>query len=109
MDNSNSPLKRNQFSRLSILAGNAVQIAGILVAGLLLPFARSVNSKPLAIAAMLAAWILLYFSCHGIAHWLVGRLVGIRFAFYTIGGTGNPQAYPPGLRWIFEHLPFFGV
>jgi hypothetical protein len=58
---------------------------------------------------MIAAWILLYFFCHGIAHWAVGRLLGIRFAFYTIGGTGNPEGYPAGLRWLFEHLPFFGV
>src|SRR5262249_21149507 len=21
----------------------------------------------------------------------------------------HPENYPPGLRWIFEHLPFFGV
>ncbi len=58
---------------------------------------------------MIAVWILLYFFCHGIAHWTAGRLVGIRFAFYTIGGTGNPEGYPAGLRWVFEHLPFFGV
>lgn len=58
---------------------------------------------------MVAAWILLYFFCHGIAHWVVGRLLGIRFAFYTIGGTGNPEGYPGPLRWVFEHLPFFGV
>ena len=58
---------------------------------------------------MIAAWLLLYFFCHGIAHWTVGRLLGIRFAFYTVGGTGNPAGYPAGLRWLFEHLPFFGV
>jgi hypothetical protein len=58
---------------------------------------------------MLVAWVLLYFSSHAIAHWLVGRMVGIRFLFYTVGGTGNPEGWPPGIRWIFEHLPFFGV
>lgn len=54
-------------------------------------------------------WVLLYFSSHAIAHWLVGWVVGIRFLFYTVGGTGNPQGWPPGIRWIFERLPFFGV
>ena len=33
----------------------------------------------------------------------------IRFAFYTVGGTGNPEGWPAGLRWLFEHLPFLGV
>src|SRR5215470_2876931 len=58
---------------------------------------------------MLLAWVLLYFSSHAIAHWLVGRSLGIRFLFYTIGGTANPKGWPRGLRWIFEHLPFLGV
>jgi hypothetical protein len=63
----------------------------------------------MAVIAMVVAWVLLYFSSHAIAHWLVGRLVDIRFLFYTVGGTGNPEGWPPGLRWIFEHLPFLGV
>ena len=99
----------NIFRRLSIVAGNTVQLAGLAAAYVALAIARSAQSKPAAIAAMLAAWSLLYFFCHGIAHWAVGRLLGIRFAFYTVGGTGNPEGYPPGLRWVFEHLPFFGV
>ena len=109
MTNSLSPAPRRLVGRLSIFAGNALQLTGIAAASLFLAAARTAQSKPEAALAMIAAWVLLYFFCHGIAHWAVGRLVGIRFAFYTIGGTGNPEAYPPGLRWVFEHLPFFGV
>jgi len=92
-----------------MVAGNTLQITGLAAACAALAFARSAHSKPAAIAAMLAAWTLLYFFCHGIAHWAVGRMLGIRFAFYTVGGTGNPEGYPAGMRWVFEHLPFFGV
>lgn len=109
MNESNSFPKRQVFGRLSILAGNTLQIAGIAAACLALAAARAAHSKAAAILAMIAAWVLLYFFCHGIAHWVVGRILGIRFAFYTIGGTGNPEGYPAGLRWVFEHLPFFGV
>ena len=109
MNGSNSLLRRRIFSRLSIAAGNTLQIAGIAAACAALALARSTPSKPAAIIAMLAAWTLLYFFCHGIAHCGVGRILGIRFAFYTVGGTGNPEGYPAGMRWVFEHLPFFGV
>jgi hypothetical protein len=109
MNASNPFPQRKIFSRISIVAGNTVQIGGIAAAGAALALARSAHSKPAAIIAMLAAWTLLYFFCHGIAHWAVGRLLGIRFAFYTVGGTGNPEGYPAGMRWLFEHLPFFGV
>jgi hypothetical protein len=109
MNTSNSPPQRKIFTRLSILAGNTLQIAGLAAACVALSLARSAQSKRAAFVAMLAAWTLLYFFCHGIAHWAVGRLLGIRFAFYTVGGTGNPEGYPAGMRWVFEHLPFFGV
>jgi hypothetical protein len=109
MNTLNSLPQRKVFGRLSIMAGNAIQIAGIASACAGLALARSAHSKPAAIVAMIAAWVLLYFFCHGIAHWAVGRLLGIRFAFYTVGGTGNPEGYPAGLRWLFGHLPFFGV
>jgi len=108
----NAPIsqpRRHVFGRLSIAIGNTIQIAGLAAARVTLSLAQLAHSKPTAIAAMLTAWVLLYFCCHGIAHWAVGRLVGIHFAFYTVGGTGNPAGYPVGLRWLFEHLPFFGV
>lgn len=102
--------ERKIFGRLSILVGNIVQIAGIAAAFAALVLARSNSKLPiLAAGMMIASWLLVYFFCHGIAHWAVGSLVGIRFAFYTIGGTGNPEGYPAGMRWVFEHLPFFGV
>src|ERR1700686_2503519 len=109
MNGSNSLLRRRVFGRLSILAGNTLQIAALAAACAALALARSAPSKPAAIIAIIAAWTLLYFFCHGIAHWAIGRILGIRFAFYTVGGTGNPEGYPAGMRWLFEHLPFFGV
>jgi hypothetical protein len=104
-----SPLERKIFARMSIVTGNVLQVAGILGACVSLIAARTSARSGLAAASMVAAWILLYFFAHGIAHWVVGRLLGIRFRFYTVGGTGNPEEYPPGVRWLFEHLPFFGV
>ena len=101
--------KRRVFARLSIPVGNVLQIGGILAAYFALQASRSADSTAIAVTAMFLAWVILYFSCHAIAHWVVGRAVGIRFLFYTVGGTGNPEGWPPGLRWIFEHLPFFGV
>ena len=111
MSASSSLQQRKVFGHLSIVVGNMLQIAGITAARAALALAQSVQPRPAAFAAamLIAAWLLLYFFCHGIAHWAVGRLLGIRFAFYTIGGTGNPEGYPAGMRWVFEHLPFFGV
>ena len=101
--------RRKIFALVSIASGNAVQIGGIVAAYFALMGARSARTPGVAVASMILAWVLLYFCSHAIAHWLVGRLVGIRFLFYTVGGTGNPEGWPWGIRWIFERLPFFGV
>jgi hypothetical protein len=101
--------RRKVFGRLSIGAGNLVQVGGLVGAYFALAAARSPKSTIAAVVAMVVGWMLLYFCCHAIAHWVVGRVLGIRFAFYTVGGTGNPEGWPAGVRWVFEHLPFFGV
>jgi hypothetical protein len=101
--------RRKIFGQLSIVAGNSVQIAGLVGAYLAFAAAQSAHPTTAAVVAMVVGWVLLYFCCHGIAHWVVGRILGIGFAFYTVGGTGNPEGWPAGLRWVFEHLPFFGV
>jgi hypothetical protein len=102
-------VRRKIFGRLSILTGNVLQIFGLAAACVALTSARSAPSTTPAVVAMVVAWVLLYFCCHAIAHWVVGRILGIRFAFYTVGGTSNPAGWPAGLRWLFEHLPFLGV
>jgi hypothetical protein len=101
--------KRRIFARLSIAVGNFLQTAGILTACFALKASRSAQSTAIAVITMILAWVLLYFCSHAIAHWLIGRAVGIRFLFYTVGGTANPQGWPIGLRWIFERLPFLGI
>ena len=101
--------KRRVFARLSIAVGNSLQMGGILAACVALRASQLEGSTGIAVMTMLLAWILLYFSSHAIAHWMVGRVLGIRFLFYTVGGTGNPTGWPPGVRWIFERLPFLGV
>jgi len=109
--NTLAPLpQRRIFGRLSIVVGNIIQIVGMSAALAALALAQSYSKLPVfAALIMIVAWLLAYFFCHGIAHWVAGRLFGIRFAFYTIGGSGNPEGYPDGLRWVFAHLPFFGV
>jgi hypothetical protein len=109
MNGPNLSPRRKVFGRLSIVAGNLVQIGGLVSAYFALAAARSARSAIAAVVGMVVGWVLLYFCCHAIAHWAVGRVLGIRFAFYTVGGTGNPEGWPVGLRWLFEHLLFFGV
>ncbi len=58
---------------------------------------------------MVASRLIAYFSEHAFSHWLVGRLVGIRFTGYGLHGTSHPHLYPPGARFLFSSLPLLSA
>src|SRR5438552_18247374 len=105
MNGSDLSPRRKIFGRFSVVAGNSVQIAGLVTAYLSLSSSQSAHSHIAAVVAMVGGWVLLYFCCHAIAHWVVGRILGIRFSFYTVGGTGIPEGCAPRFRCYFRKPP----
>ncbi len=101
--------QRVERARLSIAAGNVIQGAMLASGIAALALSTSDATSGLRAIGLVVGYALVYFSVHAPAHWLVDRLVGIRFTHYSIGGTTHPAAYPPGMRWLFEHLPFFAA
>jgi hypothetical protein len=93
---------------LSIAQGNLVQLGGLLSSLVLLVQARRARAS-IGPRLLLTSWVITYFCNHAIAHWAVGRLGGIRFVGYGVHGTTSPTWYPPGLRWIFQHVPLFSA
>ncbi len=93
---------------LSVTQGNLLQGGGLLASLGMVAWARRL-AAPLSTRLMLISWFITYFCNHAIAHWAVGRLLGIRFVGYGVHGTTSPRWYPPGLRWLFRHIPFFSA
>jgi hypothetical protein len=94
--------------RMSVVAGNLVQLALMGLSIVLLLAAKLRASRPeAAVVLMLLGFLGVYFSSHAIAHWGVGRLGGIQFVGYGIRGTSYPEAYPPAIRQLMGALPFF--
>jgi len=109
MTNSSSKSNRNTRHVFSIFAGNLIQLVGIGLGCILLWFSAQPNSIPLHVTAMIAGYLLVYFTSHSSAHYVVGRLGGIKFTHYTVGGSTHAASYPPVIRQIFERLPFFAA
>jgi hypothetical protein len=92
---------------LSIAQGTTLQVGGLVGAAAL---ARIAARHPAHGGGwLIASRVLAYFCDHAVAHWSVGRLVGIRFTAYGVHGTSHPQVYPPGIRAIFTHLPLLSA
>jgi hypothetical protein len=105
----NSSNKQNKRTRrvVSIVAGNIIQLSGIALGGILL----CISTQPAGprSLAMVAGYLLIYFSTHSLSHYVVGRLVGIKFTQYSLGGSSHASNFPPVMRQIFERLPFFAA
>ena len=103
--------KSNRKARkvLSITTGNLIQGAGIVLGCVSLWFSTQPYSIPFRVITMIAGYLLIYFTTHSSAHYLVGRLGGIKFTHYSVGGSSHASSYPPGMRQIFERLPFFAA
>ena len=103
-----SPARPPPWARLSVPTGNGIQIAGMtLGAALLYTAGESTNLGAGRIPLMIAGFLAVYCCCHAIAHWAVGRLVGIRFRGYGVRSTDHPQDYPAGVRQLMSILPTF--
>ena len=96
------------WARLSVTSGNLVQLAGLGLGTLLLYAAANLQvASAVRVTLMLIGFLIIYDCCHAIAHWAIGRLVGIRFRGYGIRGTDHPESYPLGIRQVMSVMPFF--
>ena len=96
---------------LSIPAGNLIQVAGLVLGAAILYWDAHLRDTPVLIRVvlMLVGFLLIYIGCHSLGHYMVGRLVGIRFRKYGVRGTDHPQDYPPGLRQVMSAMPTFSA
>ncbi|MGZ4218100.1 MAG: hypothetical protein ACXVS6_23945 [Solirubrobacteraceae bacterium] len=99
--------KRSFRRRYTVARGNAYQAAGIAAGAGLLAAAAQLRANSIATGLMLAGFTTVYLNCHAIAHYLAGRLVGLRFRGYGVRGTDHPEVYPPGIRQLMQAAPFY--
>jgi hypothetical protein len=96
------------WAKLPVTAGNLMQLGGVILGLLLVVLAADIKRTGAASAALAVLGIVLTaFSSHAIGHWLIGRIVGLRFAFIGVRGTDHPETYPLIARQIMSAMPMF--
>ena len=81
--------------RFPIWLGNLVLLMGTAFGAVAIVVALRVSDATAAGIGLIVAAVAWSVSLHDLAHWAVGRLVGIRFVCYFLGGPFPPR---PGLK-----------
>jgi hypothetical protein len=82
--------------RVPVWVGNALLVAGTVLGAAAVTLALgSMTSEVVAGLALIAAGGIWSVAWHDLTHWIVGRIVGIRFTCYYLAGPFPPR---PGLK-----------
>lgn len=86
--------------RIPTAVGNLVEVAGILFALYILVIAPNITPILLKLILYLIAWCSLLFFPHSLTHYAVGRLIGVRFRYYSLGKSSVHKLKIPMLSTI---------
>lgn len=81
--------------RFPVWLGNLVLVLGAMVGALAIGIAIGTSEGLVAGIALVVAGVAWSICFHSPTHWLVGRIVGIRFVAYFLGGPFPPR---PGVK-----------
>jgi len=95
--------------RLPILLGNLIEMIGLIVALTLLLLAPELHNSLHAFFLYLIALGLLVFFPHCLAHYVVGRLTGIKFEYYRLGKSGVAKLKLPAVSFLGSKLPVLAL
>jgi hypothetical protein len=93
------------ITRIPVAVGNLVEVAGILFGLYLIVIVPEVTFVPLKLILYLVAWVCLLFFPHSLTHFVVGRLVGVRFRYYSFGKSSVYKLRIPFLSVIASRSP----
>jgi hypothetical protein len=87
--------RRGVRLRVPVAAGNGMLVLGTVAGVAAAAIGRSSSSPTLAGLGLVAAGAIWSVSVHSLAHWVVGRIAGIRFTDYFLAGSPLPR---PGVK-----------
>ena len=97
------------YRRLSLAQGSSLCTVGVLAGLALLVIAPHVQSLPVDLLFLLAAWFCLWFFSHDLAHHVVGRIVGVGFRYYFLGRSSITKLSLPFASNLLKTVPVLGL
>jgi hypothetical protein len=95
--------------KIPLAVGNSVEILGMAAGVYLLVVAPDVSNGLLRFLVYLISWGCMVFFPHCFAHFVTGRLVGIRFKYYLLTRSPVVKLKLPLISNVASLLPILGL
>lgn len=95
--------------KIPLAIGNSVEILGVAAGVYLLVVAPDISSVPLRFLVYLISWGCMVFFPHCLAHFVTGRLVGVRFNYYLLTRSPVVKLKLPLISTVASTLPILGL
>ena len=92
-------------TKIPLAIGNLIEILGTSFAFYLIYAASDIGAVAVRFLFYLLSWMCLVFFPHCLTHFIVGRLVGIRFTHYSLGKSGVARLRMPFVSAIASKAP----
>lgn len=95
------------YRRLPIWIGNTIEILGLFFGTILILFSNHFTFL-LQILAIFVAWFCFWYFSHCLAHYLIGKALGLKFKYYFVGKSSITKLNSP-ISVLFKKLPVLGI
>lgn len=96
-------------NKIPLVLGSGIEIVDIVVAIYLIVAAPDINNVLVRFLAYLLCWACLVFFPHCLAHFAIGRLLGVRFTSYTLSKSPVAKLRLPVISAAASVIPVLGL
>lgn len=95
--------------RIPVWLGNAIEIIGLSFGFLSLLLINPLLHPLLKLMLLLVAWFCFWFFSHCLAHFIVGKILGVHFLFYFVGRSSLTKLNLPFILSLAKVFPVLGI
>lgn len=103
------PLPPPKTRHLSLTRGLTIGTIGTIIGFAVLLIPPYINNPLLSLVIFLGSFGLLAYFSHCLAHYIIGRIIGMKFSHYVLGSSPQALTTSPTIKLLDSLLPRLGI
>ncbi|MEM4211512.1 MAG: hypothetical protein QXX16_00395 [Nitrososphaerota archaeon] len=94
---------------IPLWAGNSIEVIGIFLGAIMLCLVSLMYNPLLRLVSLFVAWLCFWYFSHCLAHYIVGRLLGVNYLYYYFGRSSLIKLNLRPISFIMKFVPVLGI